>query len=231
MRSLLPHLGGDGGEGSQGDQEAGEHGPGIRRDLDEDSEGIDFARHGRPTVVMVQKLGVLALWSVLPQVVLVEVRPGGDGVGHESTEEEDHGGDEAEEAALLCGGPEGEEDDVTAAGEYSADRLAAEHGAHVGGRELARHPQDPALEDGGVDVDQDDGPERQPEELVLPVVGVNLHHDAGEGEQEDDEDEADNQSRLSLELVSEESIENEEGDVWHHGGGREVTSPGLLQVI
>ena len=66
---------------------------------------------------------------------------------------------------------------------------------------------------------------------MLPGVGVHQDHDAGEDEQQDDEDQTDNQTRLSLELVSEESVENEEGDVGHHRSGSQVTCPGLLEII
>ena len=43
-----------------------------------------------------------------------------------------------------------------------------------------------------------------------------LDHDAGEGEHDDDHDEADQEPRLGLEPVTEESVENEESHVGNH---------------
>lgn len=66
----------------------------------------------------------------------------------------------------------------------------------MGGEELANHAQDPPLEDGSVD---DGRPQR-------PRVGVHLDHDAGEGEHQDDKDEADHAAGLGLESVSKEAL-------------------------
>ena len=66
---------------------------------------------------------------------------------------------------------------------------------------------------------------------MLPGVGVDHDHDAGEDEQQDDEDQADDQARLSLELVAEESVEDEKGHVGHHGSGSQVASPRFLDII
>ena len=68
-------------------------------------------------------------------------------------------------------------------------------------------------------------------EGALPGGGVHHDHDAGEDEQQDDEDQTDDEARLSLELVAEESVENEKGDVGHHGSSSQETSPRFLEII
>ena len=197
-----------------------------------DFDGQNFAR----LVAIFQEFQVLWLLFLhlhffLTEVELVEVRPGGDAVRRERGDQEDHGGDEAEEAAHLSRGPESEEDNIAATGEDSPDCLATEDCAHVGWREPAGHPEYSSLEYRSIGVDEDNRDESEDEEGVLPGVGVHHDHDAGEDEQQDDEDQADDQARLSLELVAEESVEDEKGHVGHHGSGSQVASPRFLDII
>ncbi len=58
------------------------------------------------------------------------------------------------------------------------------------------------MENGAIDVDENDGDEGDDEELELPVVGVDKGESRGEAEQHDDQDQADQQPRLSPEPVT-----------------------------
>ena len=73
------------------------------------------------------------------------------------------------------------------------------------------------MEEGGEDVDQHDDGEAEHEEAILPVVGVHLDQDQGGREEQDDQGEGPDQPRSSSEPVAKESVEDEEGDVGHHG--------------
>ena len=163
--------------------------------------------------------------------MLIELRSCDEQVGHQGGEQEDNRGHEAEEATHHCTGSQSKEDDIASTGEDSTHSLASEHSSHVLRRKLASNTQDSSLEDGSVGVDEGDRDEGEGHELLLPGVSVHPDHDGGEGEADDDHDEADNETRLSFKLVTEDSVENEEGDVGNHGSHGEVTIPSILQLV
>ena len=73
------------------------------------------------------------------------------------------------------------------------------------------------MEESGEDVDQHDDGEAEHEEPILPVVGVHLDQDQGGREEQDDQGEGPDQPGSGSEPVAKESVEDEEGDVGHHG--------------
>ena len=71
--------------------------------------------------------------------------------------------------------------------------LASQDAGHVGGGEPADQADEAALEDGRVDVDEDDGGEGQQQEVLLPAVRVHPGQDCRQQKENDDEEQRDEQ--------------------------------------
>ena len=61
--------------------------------------------------------------------------------------------------------------------------LTTQHCVHIVGGEASGQAKQSSLEDGGEDVDDDDGGESEGEELLLPGVGIHLDQHQGEDKQ------------------------------------------------
>merc|ERR1719312_44840 len=96
---------------------------------------------------------------------------------------------------------------------------------------IIQTPRNSTLENGSIDIDEGNRGEGNVKEFSLPTICVNLDHDAGEGEAEDDKDEADEKPGKCAELVPNHPIQDQEGHIGNHASHCQVATPSLLQVI
>ena len=105
--------------------------------------------------------------------------------------------------------------DVDGGREDAAQRLARHHAAHVVGRELARHPDKAALEDGGADVEEHHDEERGQQEGGLPAVRVHPRHDQHRDEEGRHHRQRAQQPHVQSEPLPVHKVQDDENRIWY----------------